>query len=1555
VNIGPSRSKPKTLLVGFVLILGLALSASTRLSYTGPNRPSGPTCFPGQTSVAVLTQRKNRSNNSCNIWVAFEYSCADPAWKQYALWPYHAGTACEDGRDFWIDEATVIPNVVAPPATVTVGLDCTQPGLNGWCRAGNLQLSGAEPLAGERILALEGTRNGDNFACPGTTCRVPLVEGPNDFQFWALSSYGDTSLMGTASQAVDASPPSLSTSLSGTRGLGNWYQTASLNASAADALSRLASTEISLDGGPWIPFSGTAAIPEGQHTLQARATDFAGNQTLSQPVTAWVDRTPPQITPRLAGTSGQNGWYISSVEAAASASDATSGLATFEYALDGGAWTAFSTPLSLTDGTHRLSFYAEDAAGQSSQVDLVLPIDTQAPQIGGQLQGTPGQNGWYLSPVTLTASAADPSPGFRQAQPDSSGLASFTYALDSAAPVPYTAPLTLADGQHSLTLTAADAAGLTASTTQTVKVDTQPPSLELTSRLPEWLQQTVTFNGVAADSIRGLAQVEISTDNGASWQAVSGLTGWSYPWATQSSADGAQTLRLRAVDLAGWTTEKAFNVQIDNTGPTISAPNAWNIRNQAKIRIADEHSGLAEARIEIFDPQNRAPRRKIEFESGDFPLIFAWDRQMGDGSEAAAGDYTVLITAVDQLGNVSQKTATISNPWLASFLPQLPPALVEAEETPTPSATPAPTLEPTPTAPLSPVAATTSFGAPESLWRVPEPQAQPAQLPARTKPPLETFFDQVENLVSPAPLAAATPAEQDLGSNLLWGGAATAAVGALAVIIEQRRREREAEAAALAAAFAAARAAGNSSDSDEGESDVKAKRKAKARAKADPGYAQAAALQTAIATQTAKEHAAWEASVTARIEQEAGYQATSGVERQQYLKERLGETWQNEQAAIQDDFANKMEAALEQAKADGLSDQQIKDLAYTWKMGGAAVGQAAVDDKVAAVRVENAQAQAAAQNLAAWEQAQAIEKAQEALAAQADDRQRQELSAFLQGERATAPTVPENSWLASLPFVGSQLATAWQDLQQAWDENVDQPYLQPALSWAEQNVFAPAQQLWNQYVYEPLLKPVWAFVTQTVPQAVKDLTQSFFPQPKVAKVAAPAQNKNLAQVGMGLALTATALGAGALAWPQIQNWLCGTPTPSSFTPPALLMVLPATAFLSNKGKRWPSVLLGLMVVAILLSACGATPTSGSPTALPTPCPTATSEPTQTLPLPTEVPEALGQLSSAFLPSDNYALPFLVRWINQYGLLNPEAVQKYDYDTWLRNNGFDPASFTDQEKALLFWQNRYNEEILKQAQIYGIDPNILKGQMLVESNGAVDPGGSYVGLMQIGSGEIANVLGDAPEEMLAKILALYNKNGGPCPQAGYGGCDHASQALPPFYDGQGKPLYNSYSEYYKWLSANQKYSSQYADFNALALRVVDGQCLPSDTTILGCTAGKPMIDEGTTSIQFAAAIDAYNRKKFVEQGYISQENWDQLSRVDQDKLVIAAYNSGLDGIGDVIYQIIIQNGKLESWAEVQSKLEEDPIKWCQAIVYPNNAACYANGGNNCTIEPTGCQK
>lgn len=318
------------------------------------------------------------------------------------------------------------------------------------------------------------------------------------------------------------------------------------------------------------------------------------------------------------------------------------------------------------------------------------------------------------------------------------------------------------------------------------------------------------------------------------------------------------------------------------------------------------------------------------------------------------------------------------------------------------------------------------------------------------------------------------------------------------------------------------------------------------------------------------------------------------------------------------------------------------------------------------------------------------------------------------------------------------------------------------------------------------------------------------------------------------------------------------------------------------------------------------------------------------------------------------------WIVEYHLADPAVAQQYNYDQWLRDHGYDPTAYDPVTKAMIFWQNYYNEHILLQAQIYGLDPPVLKGQMLVESNGALDPGdyctingqeqycrndGAF-GLMQITGVAMGDVLEQAPENLLEQVFNLYNYIGGPCPNGV--GCDHASEPLLPFYDEQGHPLYGSYSQYYSSLKNHPSYS----DFNTLSLRLVDGRCLHSDAEKMGCKENTIQPDEGITAVQLAAAIDQYNRGKLI-QVYIGQENWQRLPQTEQDKIMLAAYNGGLDGVGDATAAVIARNGQLTSWDDVQTELENGRStytdNWCQAVVYPGNALCYASGGSGCTIQ------
>lgn len=305
-----------------------------------------------------------------------------------------------------------------PQAGIIGSVACSVPGSGGWCRGGaELALSGSEPLAGYVILTLEGTRNGEIFACPGAACSVPLNEGTNGFTFWARSSYGDTSSMGSADGKLDSAAPTISGDLSGSSGDAGWFVSdVTVTASASDLApgAGLASLEVSVDGSSWGAYPGPLALSDGEHSVDLRAADGAGNGA-QESLVVKVDSQPPEINLSAAASFCPGCGQALDVEL--SVEDSGSGIVEWTLTASGALVASGNGPASqaldwdgsgLGGGSHTLTLEARDAAGNavatSDSFELIQPTPHPEPPTEDASSGSVQQS-------TLAGATATVSPG----------------------------------------------------------------------------------------------------------------------------------------------------------------------------------------------------------------------------------------------------------------------------------------------------------------------------------------------------------------------------------------------------------------------------------------------------------------------------------------------------------------------------------------------------------------------------------------------------------------------------------------------------------------------------------------------------------------------------------------------------------------------------------------------------------------------------------------------------------------------------------------------------------------------------------------------------------------------------------------------------------------------------------------------------------------------------------------------------------------------------------------------------------------------------------------
>lgn len=380
------------------------------------------------------------------------------------------------------------------------------------------------------------------------------------------------------------------------------------------------------------PWTGSG-LGEGEHSLELRATDEAGNVSEVASRSWTVDTVAPEVTIESAPPVTSN-----SIRAEFEFS-ADEGGAVFECRLDSTEsddWAGCESPLAygaLSDGQHSFEVRATDEAGNTGPaVTHAWEIETIKPVA----EITSGPNGLVSSDEATFEFESDLEAATFECRLDSEDPDGWE-ACES--PKVYTE---LADGAHSFEVRATDPdQGTGPATIAGWTVDTTPPVVTVDqspSAVTNSADATVAF---AIDDPDATVECRFDSTDDEDW------TECESPWEQAGLAEGEHAVEIRATDEAGNTGSAEVTWTVDQTAPETTidvAPPALNHSIRADFEFsADETEVTFECRLDSDDPD--------EWTECESP------QSLGNLDD---GEHSFEVRATDRAGNTGEPA---SHPW----------------------------------------------------------------------------------------------------------------------------------------------------------------------------------------------------------------------------------------------------------------------------------------------------------------------------------------------------------------------------------------------------------------------------------------------------------------------------------------------------------------------------------------------------------------------------------------------------------------------------------------------------------------------------------------------------------------------------------------------------------------------------------------------------------------------------------------------------------------------------------------------------------------------------
>jgi hypothetical protein len=364
---------------------------------------------------------------------------------------------------------------------------------------------------------------------------------------------------------IDVTPPITTAVPNPTPGqLFNTIQTVTLTAS--DLGSGVRTIYYKVDGGATTTYTAPFAVSgEGPHDFSYWSVDNAGNtETMHTSNQFRIDTVAPVTTSSFNPASGAV--YSSSRTVTLTATDAGgSGVASTQYKIDSGSWTAGTTFTISGDGSHSFSWRSTDIAGntETAHTSNTFLIDTVGPTTSCNAVANQVYNGTRTFTLTPTDGG--------------SGVASTRWQLDGGAWTTGTSITVTAPGSgwasHTISYYSTDNAGnveTTRSVTFRVTVyDVTAPTT--VSNAVASYNGTATITLTPTDGGSGVANTYYRVDGGAQ------TAGTVITIAPPASGSAAHTIQFWSVDWAGnieAVRTASFTITVHDTTPPTTTSNA---------------------------------------------------------------------------------------------------------------------------------------------------------------------------------------------------------------------------------------------------------------------------------------------------------------------------------------------------------------------------------------------------------------------------------------------------------------------------------------------------------------------------------------------------------------------------------------------------------------------------------------------------------------------------------------------------------------------------------------------------------------------------------------------------------------------------------------------------------------------------------------------------------------------------------------------------------------------------------------------------------------------